>query len=335
MSYQDTTLDLLRDCKELKPYGSGKVREIFELPSYPNYLLVYVTDRWSARDFVFDFGIDGIGMVRNAMTIHAKKAAMKEGVKTDLVAYGRLIDEYLPAELKRSANLRKRATIVKKLEMYMYELIVRFNSVGGVQAAAEVALAAGKTEFEFCGNVITASLQFGSTFDPPLSTPTTKEAVGHDNNVDKQKVEDEHPGLLAFAAGRAIAIHDRLVREGRGNLIDIKFELGRDPVTGEHVLGDEVSPDSARFTSHDHYPLLHIGLKDRVDFLDKEFGRSWADKLGIKDYDPKNPEHRAIVAEWEGDEKFMKEFRDRYDRCFFMYTNGYTLAEYQKEVMNL
>jgi phosphoribosylaminoimidazole-succinocarboxamide synthase len=132
---KDATLELLMGSKALIHYGSGKVREMFELPDYPNHMLVYVTDRWSARDFIFGFGIDGIGEIRNAMTIHWKRRMKEIGVKTDLVAYGRYIDSYLPPQLKHNRDLWKRATIVKKYGMIPHELIYRFNSVGGVQAS--------------------------------------------------------------------------------------------------------------------------------------------------------------------------------------------------------
>jgi phosphoribosylaminoimidazole-succinocarboxamide synthase len=326
---KDATLELLMESKMLTHYGSGKVREMFELPDYPNHLLVYVTDRWSARDFIFGFGIDGIGEIRNAMTIHWKRRMKEIGVKTDLVAYGRYIDSYLPPQLKHNRDLWKRATIVKKYGMIPHELIYRFNSVGGVQAASE------KGMTEFCGNSIKAGMQFGTEFFPPLRTPTIKAKVGHDPDENWQDVEKEYPGLLDEGAHITCFIHDMLAVDELGNLIDIKLEMAVDPVTGQYVLCDEVSPDSCRFTNRFDYGLLLEGNKHAVEFLDKEFGRSWADERGIKEYDPSNLDHCREVATWTAEPDFFLRFISRYNRCFFMNTGGHDLAGYHRDAMGL
>jgi phosphoribosylaminoimidazole-succinocarboxamide synthase len=319
--------------ERLKP---GKVREIFRLRDFPGKLAIFVTDRWSARDFVFGFTIPGIGITRNIMTISWKRRLRNQwpsnkSIRTDLVAYGRYIDQYLPKELQGNRELWKRVTIVDELDMIPNELIIRFNSVGGINKDSHK-VPAGEDSFEFCGNVVPARMPFGMEFSPPLCTPTTKEAEGHDLNVPWQQVEEQHPGLIAFGVEAVSLIHDNLAAGTAGNLNDIKIEVGRDKNTGEYVFGDEVSPDSCRFTLREDYPSLLSGT--RVKFRDKEFGREWADKMGIQDYDPKNAEHQKIVADWTGDQEFVSGFKRRYDEACVMNT-GYEPEEYLRLEMNI
>ena len=321
------TLELLTASSKFVLHGSGKARELFAPVDFPQLLGVYVTDRWSARDFNFGFALPNVGMLRNTMTIHWKRKLRRAGFRTDLHRYGKSIDDCLSNALHGNRTLWKRMTFVDRHVMIPYELIYRFNNVGSMFEASSQ----GRTEF--CGNNITPYMQFGTEFPEGIATPTTKEKKGHDKDTLRQKIEEEWPGLIE--AGRKVAcfIHDTLADGTLGNLIDIKLEMAWDPVACEYVLCDEISPDSCRFCLREDYVSLLQGNRD-VPFYDKEYGRQWADGMGIRAFDPLDPRDCEVVASWHAPEWFLKEFMRRLDVAFYINTM-HNPPDYAKQALGI
>jgi phosphoribosylaminoimidazole-succinocarboxamide synthase len=61
-------------------------------------------------------------------------------------------------------------------------------------------------------------------------------------------------------------------------LSDIKFEFGKDPKTGEIMLGDSIGPDEFRIWNKGDYQVGHI-----QDSYDKQLLRDWLQQTGFRE----------------------------------------------------
>lgn len=296
---------LLKAClKRCEP--AGKVREIYKIPGHPNLLAIYVTDRISARDFVFDFTIPEKGVILNLITVSWKRELEKAGIKTDLVVYGKHVDEYLPVPLRGDHELWKRLTIVHRCDMIDRECIVRLNRLGS---------SATKPNMTVCGHRLTARIRIGAEFKKPLFTPTTKAKIGHDLNRDFRKVRLRYPGLEEFVTGVVSVIRDKLQQRNRIRILDTKFEIGRDADGSYRVCDEVATPDSSRFCREQDYEPLTLSWP--VAFLDKEyFRKAVADALGLRDLDPNNRQDRAHVLSLPAPKSEIAETKRRYLEAF-------------------
>ncbi|HEV7918715.1 MAG TPA: phosphoribosylaminoimidazolesuccinocarboxamide synthase [Solirubrobacterales bacterium] len=275
---------------DLPLLSSGKVRDTYELPD--GDLLMVASDRISTYDAVHPNPIPGKGEVLTGMSVFWF-GKTREIVPNHLVS---TIEEV-------PADLRGCALVVKRLEMFPIECVVRGYLAGSGWADYE------KTG-QVCGIDLPTGLQESSELPTPIFTPATKAEVGdHDENIDDtrgaelvggQDVFDEIKRLsLAvynFARGHA--------RERGIILADTKFEFGRDPQTGEIVLGDEVlTPDSSRYWPADTYEPGH-----GQPSFDKQFVRDWASGTGW-DKRPPAPEVPSEIVE-----QTQRRYVDAYER---------------------
>lgn len=221
--------------KTWKHSFSGKVREIFEVPQ--GRLALVATDRVSAFDWVLP-----------------NEVADKGKVLTQLAKFW--FEELRPIfpnhwepkleAMEAPAALAPRTMIVKKLDIFPFEFIVRGHLAGSAWKSYQKSRRVGDHE-------LPDGLRWADPFAEPLLTPTTKarEAGAHDEDVSWKTVEQslgkERSQAIAQAlmeifkqAGRRLA--------GKGIiLVDTKFELGQDQ-EGRVLLADEaLTPDSSRF----------------------------------------------------------------------------------------
>lgn len=100
---------------ELKLFHTGQVRDLFELPLFPDLLLAVVSNRLKRREA--PAGCQAIlqGETVNALSTYWKDALGRYGFASDLVAFGPGIDEYLPKRLRSLVDLHRRATVVRRL----------------------------------------------------------------------------------------------------------------------------------------------------------------------------------------------------------------------------
>jgi phosphoribosylaminoimidazole-succinocarboxamide synthase len=280
----------------------GKVRNTYSLPGYPNLLLVITTNRLSIFDFVLNCYVALKGEVLNALTIFWLTGPLKK-YANHLVAYGEGMDQYLPVDLRGNKELRKRAMIVKKLEIIPIEHVVRgFLTGSGLESYTNT----GKV----CGHYLPLGLHDGSKLPISLYTPTSKEDEGHDEHIDYQVVRERYGNVLeefaldVYSTGYSYAASCGVI------IADTKFETGYDPTEGINVLrlADEVlTPDSSRFWDTKEYRLAQANQKAPAGF-DKqpvrEHGKtittpftdeSGATIVGINKLSPNNPEHVEFV----------------------------------------
>ena len=246
---------------------SGKVRDLYELAD--GNLLMVASDRISAYDFVLEPGIPDKGEVLTRMSLWWFDQL------TDLVPH-HLVSTDVPDEV------RGRATVVERLEMFPVECVARGYLTGS-----------GLKEYEqsgtVCGIPLPSGLRDGDRLDEPIFTPTTKAPVGeHDEAMTYadvvESVGDDMAARLRDLTLEAYARGESIARKRGIILADTKFEFGARP-DGTVVLGDEVlTPDSSRFWPADQYEPG----KPQPSF-DKQYVRDYSDSVGW-DHTPPGPE---------------------------------------------
>ncbi len=262
---------------------SGKVREIYDLPTAPGerdgQLLLVASDRVSTYDVVHPTPIPGKGEVLTGLSAFWFQL-IGELVPNHLVS----LTDGVPAEV------RGRAMAVRRLQMLPVECVVRGYLSGS-----------GWRDYRATGRVSGIELPAGLTesdrLPEPVFTPSTKASAGHDEPIafeqavallgdDRalaQRVRDTSLAVYARAAEHALA-HGII-------LADTKFEFGLAP-DGELVLGDEVcTPDSSRFWPADGY----APGRGQPSF-DKQFVRDWATSTGWDRTPPAPPIPAEIVT---------------------------------------
>ena len=241
----------------LRRVASGKVREIYDAGD--GRLLIVTSDRISAYDWVLPTEIPDKGRILTALTAWwlDQLAAV---VPNHLIAVN---DPRIPAEV------RGRAMLVRRLEMFPVECVAR-GYLAGSGLADYAATGA------VCGVPLPAGLVEGSRLPAPIFTPATKAAAGeHDENVSYETVAATvGPSVASTLRELTLQVYTRAEQVARQHgivLADTKLEFGRDPATGELVLGDEVlTPDSSRFWPADQWQPGRAQPS-----YDKQYVRDW------------------------------------------------------------
>ena len=239
---------------------SGKVRELYvpaglDLAAAPEMLMV-ASDRVSAFDQVLEPAIPGKGELLTTLT---RWWIDRLGLPSQLAP---------DADARTPEVVRGRGMLVRTLDMLPVECVVRGRVTGsGLKEYQQVGAISGVA--------LPAGLVDGDALPAPIYTPAWKAPQGeHDENVSFDRTvelvgaEDAAAirdlSLRVFEQGAAIAAEAGLV------LADTKFEFGRDRITGELVLADEVlTSDSSRYW--DAAPLA----EGRVESFDKQIVRNW------------------------------------------------------------
>lgn len=238
---------------------SGKVRDLYEpAGEHPDgdVVLVVASDRISAYDVVLDTLIPDKGVVLTQLSVWWF-AQLADVVPNHVVS------------LDVPDAVAGRAMVCRRLDMFPVECVAR----GYLTGSGLVEYRAGQA---VCGVPLPAGLVDGSRLPEPIFTPATKAAVGdHDENVDFATVvgmlgSDDAERLRDLTL-EVYSRAEHLARERGVILADTKLELGRDPRSGEIVLGDEVlTPDSSRFWPADSWEPG----RPQPSF-DKQFVRDW------------------------------------------------------------
>jgi phosphoribosylaminoimidazole-succinocarboxamide synthase len=258
----------------LRPFASGKVREIFDLGN--DLLLFVATDRISAFDVILPTPIPGKGRVLTKLSEHWMRAT--EHIISNHLT-GIPVADVVGAE--RARDLDDRALVVRKGEPLKIEAIVRGYLAGS-----------GWSEYQkvgsVCGIKLPSGLRMSDRLPEPIFTPSTKAEIGdHDLNISfDEACTIVGRDLATRVRNAAIAIYKEGTRiaEERGIMVaDTKFEFGI--VDGELRLIDEVlTPDSSRFWDRAVY-----APGAAQPSYDKQYVRDWLDASGW-DRKPPAPE---------------------------------------------
>jgi phosphoribosylaminoimidazole-succinocarboxamide synthase len=259
---------MARSLENLDLVASGKVREVYDAG---DDLLMVASDRISIYDVIMPNTIPDKGRVLTGMSAFWFD-------RTSAIVPNHMISiEDVPEEV------RGRAMLVRKLEMYPVECVVRgYLSGSGWREYQETG--------SVCGVGLPEGLKESDRLPRPIFTPATKADFGaHDENVDFDRaagiVGDR--ALMEELMRISIELYEFGARHAAEKgiiLADTKFEFGRHP-GAEVVLGDEVlTPDSSRYWPADRYEPGHSQPS-----FDKQFVRDWADAAGW-DHSPPAPE---------------------------------------------
>ena len=292
----------------------GKVRDTYRISD--SFLLVVATDRLSIFDFVLPVLIPGKGAVLTALT-HFWLTQVFTNYSHHLVNSEKNLSHNAVNELKHELPELdlKRCLVVKDLskDMLDFEMIFRHHIGGSVYKKYLETGTAG-------GHKLPPNLPKWSRLDEPIFTPSTKEDVGHDVNVDAryffEKTGKKGKTIVAMLKEVYKRAYASAALKGI-RILDTKFECTFT------TLADEIlTPDSSRFVDNNDWEIAMKEGRD-PDFLDKEPVRIWGKSVetdfgvtGINKLDPLNPEHVAFVHSLEIPQDIITNTSNRYDNIF-------------------
>lgn len=237
----------------------GKVRELYDLGEN---VLIVVTDRISAFDYVLEPAIPEKGNVLNRLSAFwfGKTKVLIENhvVHIDVDLLGDIV--------KDKEALRNRVMVVRKAERIDIECVVRGCITGG-----------GWRQYQETGKVngiaLPEGLRKNAMLAQPIFTPAAKNDVGHDEDIPFETMQDligadlalelQEKSLKLFSFAREYCAERDII------LADCKFEFGL--LEGKVILIDEiVTPDASRFWAKDKY-----ALDIEIDSMDKEPVRTY------------------------------------------------------------
>jgi len=264
-------VELLPDVEKDFRIHKGKVRESVDLGEN---LLMVATDRISTFDVVHPNGIPGKGTILTQMTV--RWLDLLGGVVQNHLITAKI--EEFPEPFNIEA-LRGRSMLVKKLRMIPIECIARGYITGSAMAEY------GRTG-AVSGIKLPSGLVESQKLEEPIFTPSTKATVGHDENIDFERMEaiirGNFPGLDARNLAKdlkektlTLYMEAANYALSRGIIIaDTKVEFGLNK-KGVLVLGDEViTPDSSRFWDE---ALYQPGRSQNS--LDKQYVRDYGTSI--------------------------------------------------------
>lgn len=244
-----------------KSFYKGKVRDVYNIDD--RHLVMIVSDRISAFDVVLPKAIPYKGQVLNQI-------AEKFLSLTSHIVPNWIIDTPDPV-----------VSVGHLCEPFKVEMVIRGYLAG--HAWREYKL--GKREL--CGVKLPDGLKENDKLPNPIITPTTKESVGHDEDISKEEIikqglvsandyeQLEKYTLALFERGTLFAANKGLI------LVDTKYEFGKNK-DGKILLIDEIhTPDSSRYFYSDGYDERQKnGLPQKQ--LSKEFVREWLMENGFQ-----------------------------------------------------
>jgi phosphoribosylaminoimidazole-succinocarboxamide synthase len=226
----------------------GKVREVYEVDA--DHLLLVASDRVSAFDIVMREPIPRKGTVLTQMSAFWFERLAGLVPSHYLTARADEILDRLPALRGLAADIEGRSMLVRRTEPVPFECVVRGYLSGSAWAEYR--------DFgTLAGERLPGGLVESARLEPPLFSPATKAASGHDINVTVQAVAAELGAELtsrlrdaSFAVYRAGRDH----AADRGIIIaDTKFEFGQDRAGALLLIDEVMTPDSSRFWPADRY----------------------------------------------------------------------------------
>jgi phosphoribosylaminoimidazole-succinocarboxamide synthase len=227
----------------------GKVREVYAVGA--ERLLIVATDRVSAFDVVMREPVPYKGAVLTQLTAWWLRQLEGE-VAHHLISadFAEIADE-VPALTPYERAIAGRTMLCRRADVFPIECVVRGYLSGSAWKEY-------RERGTLAGEPLPSGLSESDRLDPPLFSPATKAATGHDENIPIGRMADvvgrdtaaelERLSRRVYERGRDIAAR-------RGVIIaDTKFEFGRARAGGRVLLIDEVlTPDSSRFWPAEHY----------------------------------------------------------------------------------
>lgn len=244
-------------------FYKGKVRDVYTIDN--RFMAMVVTDRISAFDVVLPEAIPFKGQVLNQI------AAKFLNATHDIVPNWVIA---VPDEM---------VTVGRICEPFKVEMVVR----GYLAGHAWREYSAGRRSV--CGVALPEGLKENDKLPKPIITPTTKAAVGHDEDISREDILAK--GIVSLAdytqlENYTYALYERgtqIAAERGLILVDTKYEFGK--VGDDIFLIDEIhTPDSSRYFYADGYTERQERNEPQKQ-LSKEFVRKWLIENGFQGKD--------------------------------------------------
>lgn len=234
-------------------FYKGKVRDVYTIEN--KFLVMVVTDRISAFDVVLPEAIPFKGQVLNQIAAKFLQA-------TQDIVPNWVLDIPDP-----------NVTIGKICEPFKVEMVIRGYLAGHAWREYQ----AGRRSV--CGVSLPEGLKENDKLPEPIITPTTKAAVGHDEDISREEIirrnivsEEDYLMLEKYTR----ALYQRgteMVADLGLILVDTKYEFGKS--NGQITLIDEIhTPDSSRYFYKEGYEFRQANSEPQKQ-LSKEFVRKW------------------------------------------------------------
>ncbi len=237
----------------------GKVRDVYY---FGEIMVMVATDRISAFDVILPRAIPDKGRVLNQIAAFNLKA-------TKELVPNWVIDTPDP-----------NVTIGYRCKPFAVEMVVR----GYLAGHAWREYRAGKRTL--CGVTLPEGLKENDKLPHPIITPTTKAAVGHDEDISRDEilsrgiVSEEDYNKLESYTYKLFEKGGELAKQRGLILVDTKYEFGK--FNDAIYLIDEVhTPDSSRYFYADGYDERQK-LGEPQKQLSKEFVRQWLIENGFQ-----------------------------------------------------
>jgi phosphoribosylaminoimidazole-succinocarboxamide synthase len=231
----------------------GKVRDVYNIDD--KYLVMVTSDRISAFDVVLPRPIPYKGQVLNQI------AAKFLDATADIVPNWKIA---LPDPM---------VTVGKYCDPFKVEMVIR----GYLSGHAWREYKAGKRSI--CGVPMPDGMKENDAFPQPLITPTTKAAVGHDEDISREEilklglVEEADYVMLEEYTQKLFQRGQEMAKAMGLILVDTKYEFGK--ADGKIHLIDEIhTPDSSRYFYLEGYQERQDANQPQRQ-LSKEFVREW------------------------------------------------------------
>ena len=282
----------------------GKVRDLYDitLPDGGEGVLIVATDRISVFDVVLANGIPDKGVLLTKIsTFWFDFFAGK--LKHHLVSSD--ANDIPGITDAQKVMLAGRIMICRKSTVVPIESIVRGYLTGSgwkdYQASGMV-----------CGIGLPVGMMNSSKLDEPIFTPSTKAAMGHDENISfAQACDVVGTPLMAEIRDLSLMLYGtaRDYAGQRGIIIaDTKFEFGQEPGSDMPVLIDEIlTPDSSRFWPADEW---QAGREQNS--YDKQIVRNYTQ--GLVDKGEWDKEYPGPALPDEVIDRTLARYQEAYDR---------------------
>ena len=241
-------------------FYKGKVRDVYGIAD--EHLVMVASDRISAFDVVLPRAIPYKGQVLNQIAAKFLEATR----------------DILPNWVESVPD--PNVTIGKKCEPFKVEMVIRGYVSGHLWRTYRDG---GRS---LCGVRLPEGPKENDPLPEPIITPTTKAAVGHDEDISREEIlkqgiveESDYTALESYA--HALFKRGSEIAKQRGLiLVDTKYEFGK--FNGEIHLIDEIhTPDSSRYFYLDGYQERQANGEAQKQ-LSKEFVRQWLIENGFQ-----------------------------------------------------
>ncbi|MEI8205213.1 MAG: phosphoribosylaminoimidazolesuccinocarboxamide synthase [Bacteroidota bacterium] len=284
-------------------FYKGKVRDVYTINN--TYMVMIVSDRISAFDVVLPKGIPYKGQVLNQI------ASLFLDATKDIVPNWKLTE------------CDPMVTIGTFCNPFPVEMVIR----GYLSGHAWREYKEGKRSL--CGVNMPEGMKENDKFPTPIITPTTKEAIGHDEDISKEDII--RLGLISkadydllekytyalFERGTEMAAKQGLI------LVDTKYEFGKKDE--EIILIDEIhTPDSSRYFYKEGYEERQAQNKAQRQ-LSKEFVREWLIERNFQ-----GKEGQSVP---EMDDAFVIQVSERYIELFEQITGKQFIASQSNDAL--